>query len=220
MDGKTFNETQGDVMRESGTPDIRYYVFDYVKDDVNKPYSERIDDLKALNLPSYCKKLVPIPIKDEKELLEYEKQVLKDGYEGVMLRTYGGPYKQGRSTVKEGHLLKLKRFKDSEAKIIGFEEQMHNSNEQTKDAFGYSKRSSHKAGMVPMDTLGAFIVQDIKTGVTFKVSTGMDAKTRKEVWDNRDSYKGKLLKYKYQEVGQKDLPRFPVWLGFRDVRDL
>ena len=39
------------------------------------------------------------------------------------------PYKQGRSTVREGYLLKVKTFLDDEATVVRFEERMHNGNE-------------------------------------------------------------------------------------------
>ena len=53
---------------------------------------------------------------------------LDDGYEGLMLRAPDGPYKFGRSTVKENTLLKVKNFLDDEAEVIGFKEQTTNTN--------------------------------------------------------------------------------------------
>jgi DNA ligase-1 len=40
------------------------------------------------------------------------------GYEGIMLRDPQGAYKFGRSTLKEQLLVKVKRFQDSEARIL------------------------------------------------------------------------------------------------------
>jgi DNA ligase-1 len=143
-----------------------------------------------------------------------------------MLRTPNSPYKQGRSTLKEGWLLKVKRFKDSEAEIIGFEEQMENTNEKTKDELGHSKRSSHKAGMVGKGTLGKFLVREIGStpwfGREFAIGTGegLTNELRQEIWDNRDKHLGKILTYKYQVHGIKELPRLPISKGFRDERDM
>ena len=50
-----------------------------------------------------------------------------------MLRDPSSLYKQGRHTLKSQALMKLKKFYDDEAKVIGFEEKMHNNNEQEKD---------------------------------------------------------------------------------------
>lgn len=149
-----------------------------------------------------------------------------------MLRDPLGPYKHGRSTLKEGYLLKLKRFTDAEAVIVGFEEQEQNCNKAKPDELGRQKRSTHKAGKFGKDTLGAFIVEphpytslnQAAYGTPekrFRIGTGvgLTIELRQRIWDDRASYLGKVVKYKYQEVGTKDAPRIPVWLGFRDERD-
>jgi DNA ligase-1 len=43
---------------------------------------------------------------------------------------------------------------------------------------------------------------------------------RREVWKDPDAYIGKIIKYKYQAIGSKDAPRIPIFLGFRDERDM
>ena len=53
-----------------------------------------------------------------------------------MARHRHGLYKLGRSTFIEQGLIKLKRFEDGEAEIIGFKEKMLNQNEATIDARG------------------------------------------------------------------------------------
>jgi DNA ligase-1 len=137
-----------------------------------------------------------------------------------MIRQPGSKYKCGRSTLKEQILLKLKRFYDAEAKVIGFEEKMKNDNKLERDEFGLAKRSSKKDGMIPADTLGALIVEDLKTGVKFGLGSGFDDELKKEIWSHQRKYKNKIVKYKYQSVGVKDAPRFPVFLGFRSKLDL
>jgi DNA ligase-1 len=176
--------------------------------------------LQVLQLPDYCHKLIPISIYNEEDLLTYESKCISEGYEGVMLRTPDGPYKCGRSTAKEAYLLKLKRFEDSEATIVGYEERMHNNNELDFDAFGYAKRSSHKANLVPANTLGALKVKDIKSGKEFNIGTGFDDAMRKMIWDGQDSYLGKIVVYKHQPSGSDELPRFPVFKGFRNSIDM
>ena len=97
---------------------------------------------------------------------------------------------------------------------------MHNENEAGKDAFGYTERSSHKANQVPANTLGAFLVREVKTGVEFSIGTGLDDILRQDVWDHQEKYIGQMVKYKAQACGEKDKPRFPSFIGFRDERDL
>lgn len=214
-----FNSIQSAVMTVAGEPDFRYYVFDYVKN-IETSYQTRMTDLICLELPDYCIKIIPSLIKNESELRQFEEQSLIEGYEGAMVRSPNSPYKNGRSTVKEGYLLKIKRFKDSEAVILDFEERMHNANEAVTNALGHTERSSHKANLIPTNTLGAFVVEDLYSKMKFKVSTGMDDVARQHAWNNQESLKGKILKYKFQEAGMKDLPRFPVFLGYRDERDM
>jgi len=139
-----FQEVVSAIMSRDGTPEFIFNVFDYVKDSLTKPYTERIKDLREWydNQSEAVKKIVrplyPAVLDDEEELLVYEKDCLTQGYEGVMVRRGNGPYKCGRSSEREGILLKIKRFMDSEAIIEGFEELMHNINEKTPDAFGLS----------------------------------------------------------------------------------
>jgi DNA ligase-1 len=156
------------------------------------------------------------------ELEEYEEWALLLGYEGVMLRDPNGPYKQGRSSTKEGILLKLKRYEDAECVITGFEELEHNGNEAKKDALGHTKRSSHQENQVGGDTLGALVVKGLTAfeGIEFKIGTGFDFNTRKDIWNERDLLKGEIVKFKYFAIGVKDAPRHPVFIGFRDASDL
>ena len=217
LKGKTFNEISSAVMSEDGEPDFTYMVFDFWS--ING-YQERMDDLKYCPKLPHIDYLIPIQINDEITLLAYETVCLTNGYEGVMIRAPNCPYKFGRSTVKEGYLLKLKRFSDSEAIIINLQEKMHNENEAKKDAFGRTERSSHQENQIPTNTLGAFVVRELTTGVEFKIGTGMNDELRKQVWSNQKNYIGKIVKYKSQKVGEKDAPRFPVFLGFRDERDI
>ena len=215
IDHASFNQIQSEIMREDGTPDFKYYVFDIVS---KFDYSDRVTDLAELQLPDFCVPVIPILIHNKEELLAYEEECLASGYEGVMIRSTDGPYKYGRSTVKQGFLMKLKRFQDSEATIIGFEELQNNTNHATLDERGYTKRSHKKEGMIPAGTLGAFLVEE--NGKTFKVSTGMTAEERQQYWDTRSDMLGKLVKYKSQEAGALNLPRFPVFLGIRHPDDL
>jgi DNA ligase-1 len=220
MAGGNFNEVTSHIMTRSGTPDFRYYIFDYVKEDLKKPYQDRIEDLKKLEGIARVTLILPVWIYNETELLLYEETCLRDGYEGVMIRSPLGPYKCGRSTVKEGYLLKLKRFADGEAEVIGFEEKMHNLNEVTIDELGHTKRSSHKENLVPAGTLGNLLVKDLDHGWEFGIGTGFDDKLRQEIYDHQAEWMHRIVKYSYQLAGMKDLPRFPSFEGVRDPNDM
>ena len=155
------------------------------------------------------------------DLSRFEARCLEDGDEGVCLRTPNSPYKYGRSTFGEHYLLKLKRRSDAEAIVIGLAEATENLNEPELDQLGLTKRSSALAGKNPKGTLGAFTVRDLVTGVVFSIGSGrgLTAELRQQIWNDPQTYLNRIVKYEYMEWG-KERPRHPVWLGFRDERDL
>lgn len=164
--------------------------------------------------------LVPhVQIATVDDLLAYEAEQLALGYEGVMIRDLYGKYKQGRSTTKEGGLLKVKRFTDDEATIIGFVEEQKNNNPKVKNELGRSKRSSHKDGKTGKDTLGAFILRNA-AGTEFQCGSGISDELAAEVWANRHKYLDRLVTYKSFLIGVKDAPRHPVFKAFRSPLDI
>lgn len=209
-----FQQTTHAVMSEHGEPNVEWKIFDDFSKGFDIPFFKRLEVLPVGG------GLCPVPhvlCHNEEELMQYEIEALTAGCEGVMIRDPNGPYKPGRSTVKEGWLLKVKRFKDSEAIVAGVEERMHNANEAEKDNLGHTKRSLKNEGMVPTKTLGALVVYHPAFG-EFKIGTGFTEEQRKDLW--HQNIIGKLVKFKYQPTGIKDKPRFPVFLGFRDTSDL
>lgn len=219
-DKNVFQKTTSGVMSIDGKPDVYFYVFDNMSHPVE--FSTRWNWLVphlAILAPQQVKIVFQRLVNNEQELLEYEQKVLEKGYEGVILRKPTAKYKHGRSTIKEGALLKLKRFSDAEAEIVGAECLYINTNEATTNALGYTERSTKKEGKVALDTLGAFIVKN-KEGVEFSIGSGFNDEQRKEYWKNRYKLIGKTVKYKYFEVGVKNKPRFPIFLGFRAEGDM
>lgn len=220
-----FQETTHRVMKEEETEgDWGYYIFDYVKDSLSKPYLERIQDLWDLvESQKYSLKNVnivaPIEVNTSEELLLRESEFIEEGYEGLIIRSGSSPYKCGRSTLKEGYLLKLKRFLDTEGVVIDFVEYENNNNEAEKDNFGRTKRSSAKAGKSGADMLGKFILR-MNDGRVVGCGSGFNMEQRKEIWANKSSYLNKIVKFKYFPFGEKDLPRHPIFLGFRDPDDM
>lgn len=225
--GGNFNSAQSLVMTREGTPDFVYLIFDYVKDDLSKPYMQRMADLKEMfdsnpQIHTFCKPIYPVIVNNMEELEALKAQHLAEGYEGTMLRRLDSPYKCGRSSFKEHILLAVKYFEDGEAEILSVEEQMHNANEATKDAFGHTERSSHKENKIPAGTLGYFAVRDIKDGVEFKIGTfkNLTDEMKKEIWLNKSSHLGRIVHYRTQRHGRKDKPRIPSFYGFRDPNDM
>lgn len=217
--------TMSAVMTRSGTPDFTYWVFDFWTAP-EMPFAERLQIMERAERDgafgiSCIQPLRQTLVTSASELSAYERAVLEQGFEGVMVRKPRGLYKYGRSTAKEGHLLKVKRFVDGEAVVIGFQELMHNGNESTTDNTGHAKRSTHAEGMVPMNTLGALLVKDCVSGIVFNVGTGFKEAERLHIWNHRADYIDKLAVYKhFEQAGVKDAPRFPVFKGFRNAMDM
>lgn len=220
-DKNAMQNTSSGVMSQDGAPDFTFHVFDYW----THPYdgwSKRWQNLQvgAANFPKRAVLLKQVLITTQQELDNFESDVLSAGYEGVMLKAVNGLYKYGRSTLRQGYLLKLKRFSDGEAIIVGVQELMRNHNAAKVGELGQTVRSSEKAGLEPAGTMGALVVKDMVTAVEFSIGTGFDAEQRQHLWDNRASIIGKIVKYKHFETGVKTAPRFPVFQGFRDEIDL
>lgn len=223
-----YNRTQSFVMSRSKEASLlRFYVFDWAeeawaKEPFHKRWVHLSEEVEKLNNPL-------IVVVEQRlvctldEFLAAEEEYLATGFEGIMARDIEGPYKHGRSTFKEHTLLKLKRFEDFEACIVGFVEQMTNQNEAEKDELGHTKRSSAKDGLVPAGTLGKFIVEygtedgnaaaEIPCGV-------LKHHQRKHIWDNREAYFGKYIKVRHFPFGAKEGLRLPRCVGFRDPIDM
>lgn len=216
--------TTSGVMSREGEPAFTFWVFDFWTNQ-KMPFGERNQIMTrafkdgALSKHPHVKQLPQELVRNEAELNAYEALQLKEGFEGVMLRVPNGIYKYGRSTAREGYLMKLKRWVDAEAVVVGFKEQLHNGNEATTDELGRTKRSSHTANMRPMGVLGAFMVRTPE-GVEFDVGTGLTAAQRSYFWAAKDLYLGQSLTYKSFPLGVKDAPRFPVFKGFRNQIDI
>jgi DNA ligase-1 len=214
-----FSDLSGLIRRGTGDPKAVFHAFDLCS---LLPYRERAKQLRALVLPERCQLVLPILCENVTDLLLYEEKCLADGYEGVITRSLDGPYKFGRSSLREQYMVKLKRFQDSEAVIVSFEELEHNLNPQVENVFGRMKRPGGAAGKVPGGTLGTLVCRDVHSGVDIRIGggKGMTQALRQEIWDNRPSFAGRVLRYEYQAVGSKDKPRFPRFAGWVDANTL
>lgn len=227
-DANCMQNTSSAVMSKDGEPDVTWYVFDVLGHD-DKPYEDRkkiLEDLVSMHHLAGNQNIVVLEQRlcnSLEEFLAFEEWALSEGYEGVMYRRAGSIYKPGRSTIREGYLLKVKRMIDGEAVVVGFQQQMKNDNEATIDARGLTKRSTSKEGKTPIDRLGAFICRDLKTGELFNVIGGtMDQ--RDDWWVSRETLKGKIIRYQSLPTGVVSAPRSPVlgkaFDGFRDPIDI
>lgn len=220
-DGKpdNFNTLTSKIMSRDGAPDFKFHVFDWIEEP-SLQFRNRLHRVsqKVMEFPWASERpLEQVPhilVNGMDELYAAERRYVDDmGYEGVMLRDPEGRYKYGRSTVNEQILLKMKRFFDAEAVVTGFVEREINNNEQTRDALGRAKRSTAKAGKTPAGDLGALVCQF--NNVEFELGTGFTAAQRIIFWGDLKLV-GKKVTFKYQELTPAGVPRFPVFIGFRE----
>ncbi len=145
----------------------------------------------------YPRKIQNYRIKSPEELRDL--QELYSNEEGLVLRSINGIYKQGRSTLAEQYMLKLFKWEEAEATIVGFNELMINKDTSTK----------RKINMRGSGLLGSFIVRTEKWG-TFNLSGNL---TEQQRYDYHQDYSllGKKVKFKYKPYGTKDKPRHPIF---------
>ncbi len=208
-------KTNSGVMSTDGEPDFKFYVFDRI----DMPSFQFITRYQQIPSLPFVEIVEQWECNSEAELLEIEAELLAKGAEGVMVRSINGPYKFGRSTVKDGILGKLKRFIDGDFKVIGMTERLHNGNEKTTDALGRAERSSHKENKTGRGDLGALVLETAD-GLTVNCGTGFSDSLRAEIWNNPDDYIGRWCKVKHFDYGTKDALRFPVFLGWRSIEDM
>lgn len=234
--------SQSGVMKKTGEPAVCFHVFDCTTpflDDNSYP-TRQFHIANKLSNRLWSANLAIVPQHkafNAAELSKLEAKFVAEGYEGVMVRQLKGktPYKFGRSTLREGLLMKLVRKHTMEGVVVGLVEQQHNGNEATKDALGRTKRSTSKAGKTGKGTLGALklvphndrrlgpnatVCQELVDDLTFEVGSGLDDATRTALWAKGRKLHGSVVKIEYRELTPDGKPRFPVFLGLRDARDM
>lgn len=161
----------------------------------NLSYLKRREKLDKL-LNSYSSKYFEeLPIlyegKEKNKINELLTEAIDKGEEGLMINIVNAPYYFKRTDS----LLKVKKMKDIDLTIIGYEEGTNTNKGK----------------------LGAFIVD--YNGDKVKVGSGFTKELREEIWKNPKDYIGLTISVQYFEEtenanGGKSL-RFPVFLDFR-----
>lgn len=218
-----FNSTTKGIMSHSGEPNFKFIIFDAIFCIGNNPQYEcpmdyRYGDMRKLSLPSFCELIKrSIILTDIRgSLINSQVEDICSSYEGVIIRIYDGVYEGKRSK----NLLKYKPFVDIDVTIVGMIEGTYNVNLPYIDELGHTKRSKAKDGLVKAGTVGTFIVKSEEFGEFEVGSFRLTKEELQEIWDNRNSYIGKIAKVKYLEFGMKDKPRNASFIGFRDEGDM
>jgi DNA ligase 1 len=216
-----FARSVSGVMTQQGEPDFNFWVFDDVYN-TSLPYDQRVRNIRERifgaphqDLLAHTHYLSQRIVENHRDALEFEQSSLEVGYEGIMLRSPQGKYKLGRSTFNEQDLLKLKRFTDAEAEVVGFVKLSRNNNPAVYNTLGYQVRSSHLRNKIAAGMLGALICKCPDFTETFNIGTGFGSGERLQIWENQNYYLGKRLTFKFQAVGVVDRPRLPIFRAWR-----
>lgn len=201
-----YRETSKIIRKDGLKKNIEFHIFDlvpleeYRQGISNKKYKQRRQELNELFNVSKFKWLKNVEAlyqgHDKNEIFKLLDKVVDEGSEGVMINLGNYYYVNKRSKG----LLKAKKFYDADLRIVGFES-------------GTGKFKN---------TLGRINVE-YKNSIV-GVGSGLDDKTRNEIWSNQDEYLGKIVKVKYFEEtsnskdGKVSL-RFPIFLEIRWDKD-
>ncbi len=127
---------------------------------------------------------------DYSSIKECHDDYVSQGYEGAMVKDLTKPYKFGRGWG----VMKLKAFHDVDLPIKGFEE-------------GTGKHRGK---------LGAIVI-DYK-GTRVKVGSGFSDELREQIWNDQESFVGRIVEIRYQEITPDGSLRFPTFVCFRNDR--
>lgn len=220
--------TSSGITSESGNPDYTVWVFDSFHRGYGflERYALAGQVIKNLGHPQ-VRLLKYRFLENLEDFLDYLALCLERGYEGIITRDPAGRYKEGKATLREQYMLKVKPFTDFEARIKGYFEEEENTNEAKRSATGKLKRSSSKEGKKKKGTLGGFIGQVLdakgrETNVTVRVGGGFTARQRKDLWLIADELvaAGAVMECTKQLMGEKDKPRHPNFKRIRPNWDL
>ena len=223
-DPNAMQKAQSAFSSTYGEPDFTYHVFDNWKRG-NIGFHAHMEALKSSEqrLPEWARLIPQIIITTAEELAMFVNEATAQGYEGAITRSFNSPYKHGRSTWNQGWMLKAKGYVYEEATIIGFKEKMHNFNVGSKDELGFHKRSGHKSGKAPANTVGSFEVQNQKYGKFFVGTGSLSHAELQVIWDysHPSAWMGKIITFKhFAQTGVVKLPRHAQFVTLRSTVDL
>ena len=216
----TFQKITSHVMKSDRIPPehLNFYVFDeFLIDEADTPFKKRYTRYSELCKHRGLKFLGQERVEDLDTLNTMFGLALQEGNEGLIVRSPDQPYKFGRSTVKEGGLLKMKPFETFDGKVKEVLERMENTSESYTNELGHSQKHRCKEDMVGTGIAAAVIVE--YEGNDLKVVMTGDEDFRRKVWEDRDSYIGKWIEYKAMLIGIKELPRHPNFIRWRGNDD-
>jgi bifunctional non-homologous end joining protein LigD len=180
---------------------IKYYAFDILyykgKDLRGRPLTTRKAYLRQFinELPDHIKKnwVYLEPVENSKKSFD---QIVKNGGEGVILKTLNSAYSEGK---RNKDWIKVKKFSTYEGVIIGYHP-------------GTGKYES---------LFGALLVGQYIDGKLTEVArvSGMTDLQRTQIWTHKQKFLGTVIEFKAQEPTKAKRYRHPEFLRFRNDKD-
>ena len=162
--------------------ELEFYIFDV---EVEKSQLERIlilQEIKKLNLPYI--KISPFWICDTlDDIKRVYDNLVKQNYEGIIIRHALCPYERKRSTF----VMKFKPKRMDTYKIVGWNEEI------SKDG-------------IPKGRIGSLILSS-QSGDTFAVSAGLNNHSRAQLWEIRGLLSGIDADVYYQHLTNNKVPK-------------
>lgn len=229
----TFNELES-VFKSDDAPipeSVAFYCFDSMKADQWGACPDDFQTREGLtgmrirthtNELKHVKVVSQVPVFNAAEVRAKYEEALEAGFEGLILRSLEGKYKHGRATLREGTIFKQKPFDLLDAKVIGYEQQqgLKADIKRTKNELGRTARTFKQADYELVENMGALKVRDEK-GREFSIGwgKGWTQAKRLDLWVRRDSLVGEWVEVRCMGVGEKDLPRMPQLIRFRESKE-
>ena len=178
------------------TPQVTYQIFDIPA--LNLKWEDRLQMLNGLSTFTVQRKMTHVVVVDQIRchkggldlMLE---QYLELGFEGVIMRNFGGEYLF--QNKRSNDLLKYKIMFDSECKVLSCVEDKNNQ--------------------------GKFTVEWINpdTGIKVQFDLSMNGSQDENHYDNLSQRIGEWVTFKYQDLTEDGVPTFARGLCFRNCNE-
>ena len=168
---------------------VKLWVYDVVNE---YPFEQRLAllvDFFSKNTFTNVHLLPTEEAKTKEDIKTFHDKYVAAGYEGVIIRNKKGMY---RLATRSENLQKYKEFEDAEFPIVAFIE----------------GEGTEKGAVV--------WICETETHKRFKVRPMGSIQERKELFKKAETYIGKKLTVKYQELTDDGVPRFGVGIAIRD----
>jgi DNA ligase-1 len=162
--------------------ELEYHIFDIESEEPQPLRLKAVQKIGELNLPHI--KVAPYWVCESLDEIKrvYDK-LLKEGYEGIIIRHLLNSYERKRSTF----IMKFKPKRSDTYSIVGWNEEI------SKDG-------------IPKGRIGSLVLSS-QSGDTFAVSAGLNDQSRAQLWDIRGLLNGLSATVYYQHLTNKKVPK-------------